>query len=243
MTGATSYERALRSLLWRARPRRLEARVARWLKAAERVALRRRIERDDALAVVYGQARRRVIERLLRRRTGASAASQERLRTLLETCIPRAPVGAGPDFHCDAALGGLARWLRAAGYDAAFWPGIDDDALLRKLPRSTAILLTTDSRLMARGVIEQGAIAGLLVPVALKKREQFSFVRARLELPLKPARCIACGGQLERVAKESVRARIPPCTWPWLDDYFLCRRCDRLFWQGTHWQKIRNVLA
>ena len=29
-------------------------------------------------------------------------------------------------FFCDAMLGGLARWLRAMGYDAAFEYGIDD---------------------------------------------------------------------------------------------------------------------
>jgi len=29
-------------------------------------------------------------------------------------------------FFCDAMLGGLARWLRAAGYDAEYEYGIDD---------------------------------------------------------------------------------------------------------------------
>src|SRR5262249_44560677 len=30
-------------------------------------------------------------------------------------------------FYCDAGLGGLARWLRAAGYDAFWEPDISDD--------------------------------------------------------------------------------------------------------------------
>lgn len=32
-----------------------------------------------------------------------------------------------PRFACDAMLGGLARWLRAAGYDATWTYGIEDD--------------------------------------------------------------------------------------------------------------------
>src|SRR5688500_16569324 len=30
-------------------------------------------------------------------------------------------------FLCDVGLGGLARWLRAAGYEALWFPGINDD--------------------------------------------------------------------------------------------------------------------
>ncbi|MCD6378693.1 MAG: hypothetical protein DRO01_07865, partial [Thermoproteota archaeon] len=33
---------------------------------------------------------------------------------------------ANPVILCDAMLGGLARWLRAAGYEAQFIYGIDD---------------------------------------------------------------------------------------------------------------------
>jgi uncharacterized protein with PIN domain len=161
---------------------------------------------------------------------------------MLETTIPHTPPPLGYDFHCDAGLGGLARWLRAAGYDAAFWPGIDDDDLLRKMPASSAVLLTSDRRLTERGVITSGAVAAILVPISLKKRDQFAFVRCQLELALKPVRCMACGGRLIAVEKESVRERIPPRTYPWLDDYYECQRCQRLFWQGTHWRRIQAAL-
>jgi hypothetical protein len=139
-------------------------------------------------------------------------------------------------------LGGLARWLRAAGYDAAFWPDIDDDDLLRKMIGSSAIVLTSDRRLTNRGIVTSGAIAALLVPISLKKREQFAFVRSQLDLLLQTPRCMACGGRLVMVEKEAVRERIPPRTYPWRDDYCLCQRCDRLFWKGTHWERIEAAL-
>ncbi len=43
--------------------------------------------------------------------------------------------------------------------------------------------------------------------------------------------------------KDDVRARIPPKTALWKDDYFVCAACDRLFWQGTHWERIAGTLA
>jgi uncharacterized protein with PIN domain len=35
-------------------------------------------------------------------------------------------------FACDAMLGGLARWLRAAGYDATWRVDIDDGDLIQQ---------------------------------------------------------------------------------------------------------------
>jgi uncharacterized protein with PIN domain len=139
-------------------------------------------------------------------------------------------------------LGGLAGWLRAAGYDAAFWPGIDDDELLRKVQSQHAIMLTTDRRLMQRGVLRWGAIAARLVSIRLTKGEQFIDLVRRLSLPLRPPRCMSCGGPLAPVDKENVKELIPPRTYPWLDDYYMCRRCNRLFWKGTHWERIITVL-
>lgn len=227
-------EQVFRSLLWRIRARPLAERVAQLVEEVAGLVAQGRAA-DEALVGVYGRARVEVVERLLARGT-------RRWARIVETTIARLPPQLGPDFHCDAGLGGLARWLRAAGYDAAFWPGIDDDDLLRKMIGGGVVLLTSDRRLTERGVIASGAVPALLTPIQFKKLEQFAFVRDQLELPLKAARCMACGGRLSAVAKEAVRERIPPRTYPWLDEYNLCQRCGRLFWQGTHWQRIQAGL-
>jgi hypothetical protein len=205
---------------------------------------------DKATARIYRGVRLQVIDELLLKRFGPVAEDWSRSRRqrhhqlaeTLDRSIPAAAVIDSPDFHCDAAMGGLARWLRAIGYDARFWPGIADPDLIRIALGTTAILLTTDGRLMAHGAIAQGAIAALLVPVTLDKHGQAAFVAAKLDLPIRAPRCMTCGGQLARIDKQSVRDRIPPRTFPWLDDYFVCCRCGRLFWEGTHWQRIRSRL-
>jgi uncharacterized protein with PIN domain len=51
-----------------------------------------------------------------------------------------------------------------------------------------------------------------------------------------------CGGELRLVDKEAVRDRIPPRTYRWLDQYYLCCHCDRLFWRGSHWRNISRRL-
>ena len=54
---------------------------------------------------------------------------------------------------------------------------------------------------------------------------------------------MSCGGELHRAAKEALRERIPPRTYRWLDKFFVCARCDKLFWHGTHWQRIMATLS
>lgn len=246
------YERAFRSLLWRVRARHLQRGVDRLQTQAKA-----RIDAGEspmaAYQSIYTNARQRVIAQLARGRESRRqlrAGSKDRAATRLEHTlrifaahVPELPLAESADFHCDSGLGGLARWLRAAGYDARFWPHIADDELLQLTRQSCAILLTTDGPFMKRAIVQWGGVPSLLAPLQAGKQGQFEYVVERLKLPRKAARCMSCGGDLLPVAKEQVRERIPPRTYLWRDDYFLCRRCGQLFWHGTHWQRLDHTLA
>jgi uncharacterized protein with PIN domain len=149
---------------------------------------------------------------------------------------------ADPRFACDAMLGGLARWLRAAGYDASWQADIGDWDLIRSALREGRILLTSDTGIFRIGIVRDGDVPGLFIPHGLGKREQLAFVLERLNLSLRAPRCMACGGALAEVPKESVRDRAPPRSYAWVDCFYECERCQRLFWKGTHWQQIAAEL-
>jgi hypothetical protein len=148
-----------------------------------------------------------------------------------------------PAFWCDAMLGGLARWLRAAGYDAAWVEGIDDIELVRRAIADRRLLLTSDSGVARHGAVQAGLVRALLVPPGKRKFEQLKFVVQALRLPLRPPRCMACGGRLTAVPRDSARPEVPARTFAWCDEYFRCERCAKLFWRGTHWERIAARLA
>jgi len=149
----------------------------------------------------------------------------------------------GPSFFCDAMLGGLARWLRAAGYDAAFEYGIDDGDLLARAATDGRMVLSSDGGLFQRNVLKDGTIASLYIPRQMSKFDQLAFVLARLALPLREARCMACGGRLDEVAKHAVMGEAPPLAYRNCEQFWRCARCGKLLWHGTHWQKITRKLA
>lgn len=229
-----AYESKFRTLLQQVRPRRLELGVQLLLERAERLSERQRINLPTALAQVYA----RTSQQIERRQAAVGQCSV----AALSTSHASQTSDGQPEFVCDAGLGGLARWLRAAGYEAHWTPDIDDNDLIREARRIPATLLTTDSLMMERGVLRDGFIPALWVPPSMKKFEQLQLVLRELRLPVRDTRCMNCGGELKSVDKESVRERIPPKTYRWLDEYFVCARCEKLFWHGSHWDRIGERL-
>jgi uncharacterized protein with PIN domain len=147
-----------------------------------------------------------------------------------------------PTFACDAMLGGLARWLRAAGYDASWTEGIDDWDLVRLARREGRVLLSSDTGIFKIGVVRDGDVPALFVPHGMGKQEQLAFVVKELRLQPLPPRCMACGGTLREVPPEHAQARVPERTFAWVKQFFECRRCGHLYWPGSHWQRIADTL-
>ncbi len=145
-------------------------------------------------------------------------------------------------FFCDAMLGGLARWLRAAGYDAAYEYGIDDGDLIDRARHDGRMVLSSDGPLFDRNVIRNGEVSALYVPQQLSKLEQLRFVVDRLGLPLHSPRCMACGGELAEVPKHDVMGEAPPLAYRHCERFWRCGRCGKLLWRGTHWHKITRRL-
>ena len=161
---------------------------------------------------------------------------------ILSSLVTGKTIDKPPKFICDAMLGGLARWLRAGGYDARFEHGIGDRDLVERARADGRVLLSSDGRIFERNVIRSGRIAALFVPGQQSKLEQLRFVVRELDLPLLPPRCMACGGDLGEVPKHSVTGEAPPLAFRMCDRFFRCRACGKLFWHGTHWQKITGRL-
>src|SRR5437016_516505 len=107
-----------------------------------------------------------------------------------------------PMFACDAMLGGLARWLRAAGYDASWHPGIEDWDLVRLAQREGRVLLSSDTGIFKIGIVRDGDLPALWIPHGLSTQEQLAFVLRERKLPVREPRCMACGGRLVEVPKD-----------------------------------------
>ncbi len=144
-------------------------------------------------------------------------------------------------FIADVHLGKLVRRLRLLGFDCLYNPKWDDAELAWRAAREQRILLTRDRGLLKRAIVQHGIYVRSDAP-----REQVREVVRRLDLGRAVqafSRCTRCNGRLRPVPKASVQDRVPPRTYRFVDDYYLCEDCGKVYWKGTHWPRLQQWLA
>jgi len=137
-------------------------------------------------------------------------------------------------------LGGLAKWLRAAGHDACYaheGTDISDAHLVRRAMGEDRVLLTSDRRFLERKPVRDKGIAFLLVPHA-PVEEQLQLVAGRFDLGRQESRCMECNGELKVVPYDAVAGRVPPNVAEARKSFFRCEGGGRVFWHGSHWKRI-----
>ena len=144
-------------------------------------------------------------------------------------------------FIADAHLGGLAHLLRMAGFDTLYDNGFDDAEIAATAAAESRIVLSRDRELLMRREITHGCYVH-----ALKSVDQLREVFARLDLARsqKPfTLCLYCNSPLRAIDKALILDRLPPGVRERYERFTTCDRCRRVFWEGTHWQRMREVLA
>ena len=142
-------------------------------------------------------------------------------------------------FSADSMLARLARWLRLLGFDCAYDGGIADAELVRRAVEENRILLTRD-----RGLKEAWWVSNVYVLQSENLREQlcelirtFDLARAITVL----SRCSECNEPVRAVNVDDIRDRVPPHVLDLHHDFSECPSCGRVFWEGTHAARIRQV--
>jgi uncharacterized protein with PIN domain len=146
-----------------------------------------------------------------------------------------------PRFVADAHLGKLARHLRMAGFDVLWDAAWDDAEIVRRAVPGRRTLLTRDRGLLKRREVDRGYFVR-----AIESEAQLAEVLRALQLePLVApfTRCRVCNSPLEEAAKESVLDRLPPKVRSHYDRFKRCPGCERVYWEGTHYERLRTLLS
>jgi uncharacterized protein len=143
-------------------------------------------------------------------------------------------------FVADSHLGALARQLRMIGFDTLYQNCFSDDEVERLAREQQRIVLTRDRALLKRRGITHGCYVRALQP-----RRQLREVFDRLDLAraARPfTRCLSCNGMLRPVEPQRVDALVPAGVRQRYRRFRLCDGCARVFWEGTHWRRMRDLV-
>jgi uncharacterized protein len=146
-------------------------------------------------------------------------------------------------FISDGMLGKLTRWLRILGQDVEYSIEMDDSELIVAAKTNRRILLTRDfelyQRTMARNVnvhyIKGRTEAEKIAELA--KRYEFL-----LEIDMKKSRCPMCNTRIKPISKKELEENMEEKTFSFHDKFWTCPKCNKLYWQGSHWGGIKSTL-
>ncbi len=142
---------------------------------------------------------------------------------------------------CDEMLKGLARWLRAAGYDVEVAPdGSDDRDLVARARAQGRLFLTRDRRLVdslpdSHGVLLLECSGGEDCLEEAGRKLGIDWLQAPF------SRCLACNTPLQQAGIERWK-ELPPQARDAATQLRWCPSCDQLFWDGSHMTRMRRRL-
>ena len=141
-------------------------------------------------------------------------------------------------FLCDQMLGNLSKWLRFFGFDTIYIKfDIDDSDLLEMAQKENRIILTRDKELIVRS--NKKKLKNMYID-NLTLDEQLTIILKDLKIDKKMilSRCSLCNSLLDKIDKIKVKNKIPNKIFNNNDDYQICRNCNKIYWMGSHYDKI-----
>lgn len=146
-------------------------------------------------------------------------------------------------FITDGTVGRLARWLRAIGYDAVFYPGGADRTFLNRAHREGRVVLSRRRDLSKRN------FRGRMVIMRCDRiADQVKELRDKLpELEIKSETlftiCLECNTALTEAPKQSVMGLVPPYVYETHERFMQCPGCRKIYWAGTHRERAEEFIC
>ena len=142
-------------------------------------------------------------------------------------------------FLLEVHVGRLAAYLRMAGFDALYDNQASDAELASIVAREGRVLLSRDRYLLMRTAVDRGYWVRSPEP-----KQQLLEVVKRFDLAgsMRPfTRCLECNTILEEASRETLLERLPPKIRE-KDVFRVCPSCQRVYWEGSHYERMSQLL-
>ncbi len=129
------------------------------------------------------------------------------------------------------------------GHDVNYSTSLSDSELLAIAKTESRVLLTRDLELFQRAVsrgIETDYVTGNTEAERLAKLSSRFGIPLSIDLTL--SRCPKCNTRIAPIGKEEVANKVEEKTLLHYNEFWLCPNCGAVYWQGSHWTKIRATL-
>lgn len=145
-----------------------------------------------------------------------------------------------PKFIVDVHLGRLAKYMRLLGFDTLYENNFSKEELIDKSINERRTIITKDRNLLKRNEISHAYWVRNIFPEDQLKEliERFDLKDQVKEF----SRCLECNNILQKIDKEKIEKRLPPKVKEWHNEFYYCSNCDKIFWKGSHYEKMKRII-
>ena len=156
-------------------------------------------------------------------------------------------------FVTDRMLGKLSTWLRVLGHDTVYAADIksieeedEDRAIVALAEHETRILLTRDKNLAASARKKGVQCVQIKTDGVMEQLKELLRHNIYINLEPVPVRCSECNARIRKVeegAEDILKEKsYVPKGMIGKSDFWVCERCGRIYWEGSHWRNMREKL-
>jgi len=145
-----------------------------------------------------------------------------------------------PRFILDVHLGKLAKFMRIMGFDTLYQTDYTDNEILKISISENRIILTRDLGILRHGLAKNGYYLRSTNPKIQLVEVMDTFSLHTKSNPF--SRCSICNGHVEVVAKEQVANQLEARTIIFYNDFFRCKSCGQIYWEGSHFKSIEKFI-
>lgn len=141
-------------------------------------------------------------------------------------------------FVSDVHLGKLTKYLRMCGFDTYYRTDFSERDIINLSISDKRVILTRDKELLKNKKVTHGYWIRSIYPWKQLRNVLLQFdLKKRVTLF---TRCLECNGLLEDVSKKEILNRLLPKTRQYYRKFKKCPDCNRIYWNGTHYQNMKR---
>ena len=159
-------------------------------------------------------------------------------------------------FVTDRMLGKLSTWLRILGYDTVYAADIaikkgeededEDNAIATFAACEARILLTRDKNLAASARKNGVPCVQIETAGVMEQLKELLTHNLNINLEPVPVRCSECNARIRKVEageEDMLKEKsYVPMEMIGKREFWVCERCGRIYWEGSHWRNMREQL-
>lgn len=143
-------------------------------------------------------------------------------------------------FIADINLGHIVKYMRLLGFDVRFDTLLSNRQIIVISRKENRIVLTRSRNLLRFKDITHGIF---IHPGTTEEQVRGIIDFLDIMDNVKPfSRCLRCNSPLKTIPNESIIERIPPKTRVLCDEYSYCKPCEKIYWKGTHFTKMKRMV-